>query len=354
MWTGLWTSVCAHAAELPSEIAQGHCDDLDAPSLVQAIESELPKLALIAANSPLRFGRAHVTATEYLHTTLEPLLALARQGRDKLCAALPKRFELLKLAGAERGHVTAYYNPILRGSRTRHGLFQHPLYRRPDEANSQRTTAEILAGGLNGKGLEIVYLESVGAALNVHIEGSVTVQLAEGGEINLTTDGNNGHPYTNPFKLARRDKVVPADQPAVPGKSKASAFFDAHPEILRTYWAMNPHFVYFKETPLHGTGKFGELITGRSVAVDAEKVPMGAALWLRTEVATAVEGDSVKHAPIARVTLAQDTGAAIRGIGRIDLFVGSGEAARIAAARTSRPGELYLIISKSKPRRKHR
>jgi membrane-bound lytic murein transglycosylase len=75
---------------------------------------------------------------------------------------------------------------------------------------------------------------------------------------------------------------------------------------------------------------------------------MGAALWLRTEVATAVRGESVQHTPIARLTLAQDTGAAIRGIGRIDLFVGSGEAARIAAARTSRPGALYLIISKSR------
>ena len=61
-----------------------------------------------------------------------------------------------------------------------------------------------------------MYLDSLGTALNVHIEGSATVQFDDGSEVNLTTDGNNGHPYTNPFKLARQDGVIVTEPPPGP------------------------------------------------------------------------------------------------------------------------------------------
>lgn len=333
-----------------------------------------------------------MSLAEYARSTLEPLLLLARRGRTALCTALPREFELQRLAGAERGHFSAYFHPLLRGSRTRQGPYQIPLYRRPEDAAIKLTTAEILAGGLSGKHLELVYLESLGTALNVHIEGSATVQLDDGSELNLTTDGHNGHPYTNPFKLARKDGIIPsepkhpesltaapspppaaanlplttaspptaADRPPAapaatpeparsPRRSRTRVFFDEHPELLRQYWEKNPHFVFFKPTPLRGTGKFGQLVAGRSVAVDAGLIPLGAALWMRTELASFGEepGGAIHHAPIARLALAQDTGAAIRGIGRVDIFVGSGPAAERAAAFTSRPGELYLLVRKS-------
>lgn len=493
----------ARTAPPPAELQSERCDDLDPESLVRAIEAELPYL--LAAPAPprgdrsppaapgpsgtpapqpvpptspappakVRFGRVSLRLAEYARSTLQPLLALARRGRAALCAALPREFELHRLAGAERGHFSAYFHPVLRGSRTRHGPYQFPLYRRPPDAASQLSTAQILDGGLDGKGLELCYLDSLSTALNVHIEGSATVQLDDGSEVNLTTDGNNGQPYINPFKLARQDGViksepVPGSSPqqppqqaperspgqapdqavapaagpapglpatgggaaatAAPVRSRTRVFFAAHPDLLRSYWAKNPHFVFFKPTPLRGTGKFGQLIPGRSVAVDAEKVPLGAALWLRTELASiektaaaepasansaasasppavsgraapgvsgraasgvsgppalavsdlarpAVSGPAAlaaapTQAPaaadapgqkprlhfssIARLALAQDTGAAIRGIGRVDVFVGSGADAQHAAAFTSRPGELYLIVHKSARRPAHR
>ena len=431
-WGILFSSGLARAAAPPLPFQPGHCDDLDAESLVQALEAELPHLretaarpaAVATAASPvaatavvsapadqasasapagpaaprptaaprLRFGRVRMSLAEYVRSTLEPLLTLARRGRSALCTALPQEFELQRLAGQERGHFSAYFHPLLRGSRTRHGPYQIPLYRRPEDAKSQLTTAEILAGGLSGKSLELVYLESLGTALNVHIEGSATVQLDDGTELNLTTDGHNGHPYKNPFKLARQDGIIPpepgppqppaaaaspptaaanvsvaaaspgtavanplaaraaAPEPArSPRRSRTRVFFDEHPELLRKYWEKNPHFVFFKPTPLRGTGKFGQLIAGRSVAVDAARIPLGAALWMRTELASlgAETGGALPHSPIARLALAQDTGAAIRGIGRVDIFVGSGPAAERAAAFTSRPGELYLLVHKS-------
>lgn len=323
------------------------CDDLDAASLVSALEAELP--ALRASVGPkLRLGRTRQTLAEYAHATLEPLLALARHGQKALCLGLDQRFERVRLAGPERGHFSAYYHPLVRASRTRHGAYQHPLYRRPDAQHSGLATGEILAGGLDGQRLELGYLDSLATALNVHIEGSATLRFEDGTELNLTTDGSNGQPYQNPFKLARQDGVIPKDLRAPPGKSRTRLFFDAHPDLMRTYWAKDPHFVFFKETPLRGTGKFGQLVAGRSVAVDAERVPLGAALWMRTEVASSVAEGQVRFTPIARLALAQDTGAAIRGVGRVDIFVGSGEQAELAAAMTSRPGELYLLVHRDR------
>lgn len=351
-------------ATQPSGFLSPGCDDLDADSLVKALDVQLPALQK-QTTTRLRFGRTEQTPAQYAESTLLPLRKVALQGRESLCRALQQRFELVRLAGPAKGHFSAYYHPIVRGRRTPQGRYQVPLYLRPPPPSDSHTTAEILAGALIGQRLEVAYLDSWATALNVHIEGSVTVQLQDVAgsepsqkyaEINLTTDGHNGHPYQNPFKLARQDKVVPEDQPTQPGQSKARAFFDEHPELLRTYWAKNPHFVFFKETPLRGTGRFGELVAGRSLAVDPKVVPMGSVLWFRTELAQPGETASaaVRMVPTARLGLAQDTGAAIQGVGRVDIFVGSGDAARVAATFTSRPGELYLLVAKSarkKPQR---
>ncbi len=357
----------ARAAQLPAEVAAGRCDDLDTQSLIQAIETELPALRHIDL-AGARFGHARLKPGDYARSTLEPLLDAARHGPKALCAALQRDFVLYRLSGqaaSSRGHFSAYFHPVIHGSRSHTERFSIPLYRRPAEPASALTTAEILDGGLAGRSLELCYVDSLLTALTVHIEGSATVQFDDGSELNLTTDGHNGQPYTNPFKLARADGIFsaspppaasppaagPAGTPSTPSteaahsfKSKASAYFAEHPDVLHKYWAKNPHFVFFKETPLHGTGKFGQLVPGRSVAIDATKIPLGAALWMRTELATA--GPPASYSPIARLALAQDTGAAIRGRGRVDVFVGSGAAARVAAALTSRPGELYLVLNK--------
>lgn len=352
----------------PAPGAEVSCDDLDAPSLVRAIEAELPAL-LKRTERTLHIGSRRVSPAEYARTTLRPLLLLAQAGPAALCAGLRERYSLYQTAHYRSAHVTAYYHPIVPGSRTRTGPYRVPLFRRPaDPALAALVTADILDGALDGKGLELVFVESLPVALLVHIEGSVTVQLAEGGEINLTPDGHNGHPYQNPYKLARHDGVIPKDfkPPAAPAgsapggapggsgaavMSASRAFFETRPDLLRSYWAKNPHFVFFKETPSRGTGKFGELIPGRSAAVDLSSVPLGAVLFLRSELAgvrAGVEGTS--HAPLSRLLLAQDTGAAIRGPGRLDLFVGWGEQAAYAAAHTSRPGDLYVLVA-TPPRR---
>ena len=326
------------------------CDDHDTDSLIKAIEAELASLRAQPAEPRVTHGRLKLSNHDYVERMLLPIQTAAKLGKAALCRVLNKRIKLLPLAH-RAAHVTAYYHPVLRGSRTPHGPYQIPLYRRPtDESLAQQTTGAVLSGALTGHQLELVYVESLAQALHIHIEGSATISLDDGNEINLTTDGHNGHPYQNPLRLLVRDHRIPNDFPTEPGQSKTQAFIKAHPEVLREYWGKNPHFVFFKETPLRGTGKFGELVAGRSVAIDPKHVPMGALLLLRTQVAAQTEDPAITSKRIARLVLAQDTGSAIVGPGRVDLFVGSGEEARVAAARTNYPGELFLLLPKGRVR----
>lgn len=336
------------------------CDDLDAAALGAAIEQELPQLLEMPPEPVLRFGRRRLSPAEYARTTLGPLAKLARRGRAALCAALPRSFEFYRPAGAEQGQgqnqvkFTAYHHPVFRGSRRQGGAFQHPLYRRPaDAALAQRKTAEILDGALAGKELELVWLDDATAALTAHIEGSARIELDEGGAVNLTTDGHNGWPYENVSRMVLRDGVLPKGLVAPPGMTRVRRWFMDHPEELRRYWGRNPHFVFFKETPLSGTGKFGELVPGRSAAVDPRHVPLGAALWLRSD---GPAGQPAPEAPgrlgaLRRIGLAQDVGAAILGPGRVDLFFGTGDEAQRAANALNRPGDVYVLLAAPPARR---
>lgn len=348
-WLGVLSLACSSSALAQTTADPSACDDHDTASLIQAIEAELVTLRASPSEPRITMGKRTLSNQAYVDRILIPIQKAARVGKSALCKLLGRQLKLQPLH-RRPGHVTAYYHPIISGSRTAHGSFQVPIYRRPsDEVLAHKTTQEILDGALSGQDLAILYVDSLATALHVHIEGSATIALDDGSEVNLTTDGHNGHPYQNPIRLLIKDKRIPVDFPAEKGKSKTQSFVAAHPEVLREYWNRNPHFVFFKETPLRGTGKFGELVAGRSIAIDPKHVPMGALLLLKTQVAIHSDDPSITSKPIARLVLAQDTGSAIVGPGRVDLFVGSGEDARVAASRTSYPGELFLLVPKRKP-----
>ncbi len=337
----------------PSTAVSPSCDDQEPQTLVTAIERELQSLRAQPDEPRLSVGRHKLSNQAYVERLLVPIQRAAQRGKNELCRLLSQRLRLQPLLRG-KAQVTAYYHPVIRGSRQRQGAFQVPLYRRPSDENlTSQPTAAILAGALADKSLELVYVETLAQALHIHIEGSATIALEDGSEINLTTDGHNGHPYQNPLRMLVKDKRIPDDFVPPPGQSKTHAFVATHPEVLREYWGKNPHFVFFKETPLRGTGKFGELVAGRSIAIDPKHVPMGALLLLRTQVATQNSDGTREEKTTERLVLAQDTGAAIVGPLRVDLFMGSGESARVAAAHTNFPGDLLIVLPPKTRRSRH-
>ena len=320
------------------------CDDLELPSLAEAIERELPSLERSSAT----LSGTGTTARDYAARTLRPILALARaDDRARLCGALQYSMRWLHV-GADRVLFTAYHTPTVRGSLTRDATYRWPLYRRPRDAGARYTTAQILGGALAGRGLELVWLADAYDALALQVEGAGIVQLPDGKSFPVGSDGHNGQPYQNVSKLLIADNKLPPGPPPpshAPGNPKARAYFAAHPADLDVYWGRNPHFVFFRSVDKAGGGKYGALVGGRSIAVDESRVPMGALMFVRAQKPVVAGGVISGWQPMTRLVLAQDTGAGIRGQ-RIDVYFGEDDYALAAAQAMTVQGDAWVLIGK--------
>ncbi len=320
------------------------CDDLDLPSLAEAIERELPALERSSTTLP----GTTTTARDYAARALRPMLALAKaDDRAHLCGTLQYSMRWLHV-GAHHVLFTAYHTPTVRGSLSRDAIYRYPLYRRPKDAGARYTTAQILGGALAGRGLELVWLADPYDALALHVEGAGVVQLPDGRAFPVGSDGHNGQAYQNVSKLLIADGKLPAGPPPpshAPGNPKARAYFAAHPADLELYWGKNPHFVFFKSVAKAGGGKYGALVAGRSVAVDESRVPMGALVYVRAQKPIVADGTITGWAPMTRVVLGQDTGAGIRGQ-RMDVYFGEDDLALAAAQAMTVQGDAWVLMPK--------
>jgi membrane-bound lytic murein transglycosylase A len=209
-------------------------------------------------------------------------------------------------------------------------------------------TAKILAGSLNGRGLELVWLADPYDALALHVEGAASIQLPDGKLIAIGADGHNGLTYQNVSKLLAADGKMPKGPPPPanqPGNPKARQYFTQHPEELNVYWGKNPHFVWFKMSAKAGSGKLGALTPHRSVAIDPAFVPFGALLWIRAQKPVITNGAITGWQPYNRVVLGQDTGAGIKGPARMDVYYGEDADSQIASAGTSVQGDAYVLVA---------
>ena len=175
---GLLLSSNVARAELAPEAAPTltiACDDLDLPSLIVAIEREAAVLEKSTMTLPI--GALQVSGAEYAAKTLRPLAAYAKaKDLTNLCGALQYNYEWRRVGP---GHVTftAYHTPTVKGSLTRDETYRFPLYRRPKDASAKTTTAQVLAGALDHKDLELVWLADAYDALALQVEGAGEVVL---------------------------------------------------------------------------------------------------------------------------------------------------------------------------------
>jgi membrane-bound lytic murein transglycosylase A len=258
-------------------------------------------------------------------------------------AWVERRFVATPLAaddGNPVGLITGYYEPLLTGSRERASPSQVPLYRRPPAQllASSPTRARIEREGLLA-GRELLWVDDAVEAFFLQVQGSGRVRLRDGTTVRVGFAGDNGHPYRSIGReLIDRGAIAPADVTA----DAIKAWLRAHPAEAARVMQSNPRYVFFRE--LDGVsadagppGSIGVPLTpGRSVAVDPRRVPAGALLWLSTTHPRNGE-------PLQRMVVAQDTGAAIVGAVRADLFWGSGAEAGVDAGRMRQAGRLWLL-----------
>ncbi|WP_366935496.1 MltA domain-containing protein [Aestuariivirga sp.] len=257
------------------------------------------------------------------------------------------------------GLFTGYYEPEVEGSRTRTETFHVPVYRRPPDLVSFHDRAaeetglaygrlvsgkaqpylsrrEIEAGALAGQGLEIVWLRDWADAFFIHIQGSARVHLAEGGTLRLSYAAKSGLPYTGIGTILVRQGVLPEDAMSMQAIRRWMA---AHPREARELMWENKSFVFFRDAALEdqALGALGaqhvQLTPRRSLAVDRALWMFGMPVWLDT-LAPSGQGNRMTH--IRQLLVAQDTGSAIKGLARGDVFWGFGdEAAHIAGPMKS-------------------
>jgi membrane-bound lytic murein transglycosylase A len=242
------------------------------------------------------------------------------------------------------GLFTGYYEPELRGSRQRTARYSVPLYRPPsDPASSALSRAAIDAGALAGQGLELLWLADPIDAFFLQAQGSGRVRLAEGGSLRVGYAASNGLPPTMIGRvLVERGELT---KEAATMQTVRQWLRD-HPGEATALMQKNARYIFFREIPGDGPiGALGVALTpGRSLAIDPDLLPLGAPLWLDT---TYPAGTPEAGRPLRRLVVAQDSGSAIKGAVRGDLYWGSGEAALRYAGPMKQPGRYYLLLPKA-------
>lgn len=247
---------------------------------------------------------------------------------------------LVSTEESSTGTFTGYYEPILRGSRKKHGVYQTPLYKLPpNSVNYKIPRAQIVAGALKRKKLELVWVDDPVAAFFIQIQGSGRVRLENGQEIRLGYAGQNGYPYFPIGKELLDRGVLKADQVNMHTIRK---WLKDHPRQAESVMSKNESYVFFRE--ITGPGPIGShgvpLTAKRSLAVDPQFISLGSPLWLHAD------SPKGRQQKLQRLMLAQDTGGAIKGAVRGDFFWGHGvEAANMAGLMNSK-GQLYLLLPK--------
>lgn len=252
-------------------------------------------------------------------------------------------FELMfkpVLIGDPPALFTGYYEPELDGSPIRTPRFAYPIYARPPELQDGQVyhdRATIESGALRGRGLEIAWLDDPVEAFFLQIQGSGRVRMTDGRVIRVGYAGRNGHAYRSVGKeMIARGMRTPDQVSAQDIRQYVRGNPTAGNALLNT----NPSYVFFRKigdlpADKGPIGAMGRSITAmRSVAIDPSFTPLGVPVWIEKT------GDN----PIRSLMVAQDTGGAIKGAQRADIFYGTGATAGDAAGTIKDGGRMILLL----------
>ena len=241
-----------------------------------------------------------------------------------------------------KGTFTGYYMPVLHGSLKKTNQFKVPLYDEPKGGYKHHvyTRAEINQGALAHKAKVIAWIKSKIDRSFLEIEGSGVIQLPRGQKMVVSYSGENGAPYTSIAKVLMNKGVINKDNASM---KHIRRYLEAHPNQIDPVLNKNKSFVFF--SVLHKGAALGSqgvaLTPGYSLAIDRKWVPMGVPVWLNTTKPTA---DSEAEKPLQRLMVAQDTGGAIKGMVRGDVYWGAGETATTMSAKMKNKGHYWLLM----------
>jgi membrane-bound lytic murein transglycosylase A len=242
-----------------------------------------------------------------------------------------------------QGFFTGFYEPEVAGSLTPTAEFRIPLHRMPPDLPEWRDRAAVMAGALGGMGLELVWLCDPIDAFFIHIQGAARIALTDGRTMRVTFAGKSGHPYTAIGRVLVDKGALTRDTADMAG---ICAWLAAHPDEMPAVLAANRSYIYFREAlvdnPTLGPVAAAKvpLTAGRSLAVDKAIHAFHTPVWVETALPSG--------APFRQLLVAQDTGSAIIGPARGDIFFGSGDAAGAIAGAMRANGRFVVLLPRAR------
>ena len=351
-------------------------DDLNFEGLANAASGSINYYRKLPASKMIAFGETEYSAS-HLVRSLEHFLAFVetKPTPSELSAFIGKNYHVVAFTEHHKlvpVLFTGYYEPFLNGSSIRTERFLYPVYPRPDDlvtfnlwdfsAGCAEKTGigRVMEGKLvsyysrseieDSDILEslcppIAWVDDRVALFFLQIQGSGKIHLTDGDTFNVHYAISNGHPYKSiGAYLIEHQKMKKEDV----SMQSLKDYLRAHPEEVQTILHSNPRYVFFETRENGPVGCFNiELTPGRSMALDRTIAPPGALGFINSEKPVAdISGNITSWEPFSRFVVNQDTGSAIKGPGRADIFWGNGSYAELAAGYMKQPGNLYFLVLK--------
>ncbi|EKV00725.1 membrane-bound lytic murein transglycosylase [Leptolyngbya sp. PCC 7375] len=330
----------------------------DRSRLLQAVDYSLDYLETEAAVTAYEEYPVSSITRERVQRSLVRFreLVATSHSAQQLQQSVRREFDFYRSIGSDdNGQVdfTGYFEPTYRASAIPTAAYRYPLYGRPTDLDTwplPHPTRSDLEGmdGLQGEkgplaGLELVWLQDRLEAFLVQVQGSARLQLTDGSVMSVGYAGRTDYPYASIGRALIDDGIVAEAELTLP---VLLDYFEQHPEALDRYLPQNDRFVFFKATG--GSPPMGNLnvpvTAGRSIATDKTLMPPGALALISLNLPVPTTADSWQSMAMNRYVLDQDTGGAIRGPGRVDIFVGTGTNAGEQAGLINTSGQLYYLL----------
>jgi membrane-bound lytic murein transglycosylase A len=351
-------------------------DYLRYADLAESINQSLSYLRRIPADRLFYFGKDTFT-TPHIIRTLERFLDFIQTNPSEsaLNRFIAGNFLVYQSVGSNRKKeilFTGYYEPTILGSLQQDDTFQFPIYTIPSDLITidlspfaERFKGEKIVGRYNGRTVVpyyerreiqnstllkektdvLAWIKDPIDLFFLQIQGSGKIQLTNGNLLNVHYHASNGRPYRSIGRLLIDEGKIPAEEMSM---QKIRSYLNANPHEIEHIFNHNPSYVFFK---LEEDGPLGYLqvkLTGtRSVALDRKIYPLASLAFIESLLPLVDAAGMIEDwSDFSGFVLNQDTGGAIRGPGRADLFWGNGPYAEIAAGHMQHPGKLYFLVLK--------
>ena len=354
-------------------------DDLAFQGIAAAVRQSLAYYQKLPAETSFIVGPRSVTALD-MAVTLQNFLLIVENGSltsEEKLSEIGREFDFYRSVGSDGSgivKVTGYYEPTLSCRTKADDVFRYPLYKRPSDiveidltlfgndfprnkllaridgkkvlpyySREEIDQKQLLAG----RDLEILWCNDIVDIYVLQVQGSGKADLGDGSIVSVLYDGQNGRKYKSLGRYLIDKGAILQENMSMPA---IRDYLRTHPDEVTAALSQNPSYVFFRLDMGPSVGNIGVPLTaGRSIATDAKLFPKGALAFIETERPLIENGSLKEWQPFSRFVTNQDTGGAIKGPGRVDLFWGDGDGAALSAGYMQQEGRLYFLLRKNNP-----